>query len=143
MNLPRPQMPHPAQAKIAMVMQSHYHGRAIDEECAMPSHLEMESTLTDRYQTTVPETVRRVLKLGKRDKLHYQIQPDGTVLLTRATPVVEDDPVLDNFLGFLASDMANHPDHLHALDTALIGRLQSLVGQIDVDLDAPLSPEDE
>ena len=33
--------------------------------------LQVESTLTDRYQTTVPETVRRVLRLGKRDKIHY------------------------------------------------------------------------
>jgi len=32
----------------------------------MPSPLELESTLTDRYQTTVPETVRRALKLGRR-----------------------------------------------------------------------------
>ena len=33
--------------------------------------LEVQSTLTDRYQTTVPETVRRALQLGKRDKIHY------------------------------------------------------------------------
>ena len=37
----------------------------------MPATLEAESTLTDRYQTTVPETVRRALRLGKRDKIHY------------------------------------------------------------------------
>ena len=29
----------------------------------MARALEVESTLTDRYQTTVPETVRRVLAL--------------------------------------------------------------------------------
>ena len=37
----------------------------------MATKLEVESTLTDRYQTTVPETVRRALRLGKRDKIHY------------------------------------------------------------------------
>jgi len=37
--------------------------------------LEAESTLTDRDQTTVPETVRRALKLGKPDKLQYTIRP--------------------------------------------------------------------
>ena len=42
----------------------------------MPAMLEIDSTLTDRYQTTVPETVRRALKLRKRDKLHYSILPD-------------------------------------------------------------------
>ena len=51
----------------------------------MPAALEVESTLTDRYQTTVPETVRRALRLGKRDKISYTIRPDGEVVLTRAT----------------------------------------------------------
>ena len=40
-------------------------------------------SLTDRYQTTVPETVRRALRLGKRDKIHYTIRPDGEVVLSR------------------------------------------------------------
>ena len=30
----------------------------------MPTTVEVDSTLTDRYQTTVPQTVRRVLRLG-------------------------------------------------------------------------------
>jgi len=42
------------------------------------------STLTDRYQTTVPEPVRRALHLGKRDKIHYTMRPTGEVILTRA-----------------------------------------------------------
>ena len=46
--------------------------------------LETESTLTDRYQTTVLETVRRALNLGKRDKIHYTIRPSGEVVLTLA-----------------------------------------------------------
>ena len=41
----------------------------------MPATLDVESTLTDRYQTTVPETVRRALRLYKRDKIHYSIRP--------------------------------------------------------------------
>lgn len=49
----------------------------------MPATLEVESTLTDRYQTTVPETVRRALGLGKRDKIHYTIRPGGEVVLSR------------------------------------------------------------
>ncbi|MFN5651359.1 MAG: type II toxin-antitoxin system PrlF family antitoxin, partial [Actinomycetes bacterium] len=48
----------------------------------MAAKLEAESTLTDRYQTTGPETVRRALKLGKRDKIHYTIRPGGEVVLT-------------------------------------------------------------
>ena len=51
----------------------------------MPATQQAESTLTDRYQTTVPETVRQALRLGKRDKIHYTIRSDGDVVLTRAT----------------------------------------------------------
>lgn len=109
----------------------------------MPATLEVESTLTDRYQTTVPEIVRRALKLGKRDKIHYAIRPGGEVLLTRAAGVEGDDPVLGQFLGFLARDIANHPERLQAVDAGLVKRLQSLVGGIEVDLDAALSADDE
>lgn len=109
----------------------------------MAATLEVESTLTDRYQTTVPETVRRALKLGKRDKIHYSIRPDGEVVMTRATEPEDDDPVLGQFLGFLARDIANHPERLQAVDAGLLARIQSLVGHAEVDLDAPLSADDE
>lgn len=109
----------------------------------MASTLEVESTLTDRYQTTVPETVRRALKLGKRDKLHYTIRTDGTVLITRATPAEKNDPVLGQFLHFLAADIATHPERIQAIPPALLARIESLVGQVEVDLDAPLSADDE
>jgi antitoxin PrlF len=109
----------------------------------MPATLEVESTLTDRYQTTVPETVRRALRLGKRDKIHYSIRPGGEVVLTRASSPEGDDPVLEQFLGFLARDIADHPERLQAADAGLVQRLQALVGDIEVDLDAALSADDE
>ena len=109
----------------------------------MPATLDVESTLTDRYQTTVPETVRRALRLGKRDKIRYSIRPSGEVVLTRAESSEGDDPVLGQFLGFLARDIASHPERLRAVDAGLVQRLQSLVGGIEVDLDAALSADDE
>lgn len=109
----------------------------------MPSTLEAESTLTDRYQTTVPETVRRALRLGKRDKIHYTIRPNGEVVLTRAERDQEADPALGAFLRFLARDITEHPEHLQAMDAGLMQRIQSLVGGVEVDLDAPLSADDE
>jgi antitoxin PrlF len=109
----------------------------------MPATLDVESKLTDRYQTTVPETVRRALQLGKRDKIHYSIRPNGEVVLTRAEASEGDDPVLGQFLGFLSHDMARYPDRLRAVDLGLVQRLQSLVGGIAVDLDAALSADDE
>jgi antitoxin PrlF len=109
----------------------------------MPATLDAESTLTDRYQTTVPETVRRALRLSKRDKIHYSIRPSGEVVLTRAEASEGDDPVLGQFLGFLARDIASHPERLRAVDAGLVQRLQSLIGGIEVDLDAALTANDE
>jgi antitoxin PrlF len=61
----------------------------------------------------VPETVRRALRLGKRDKINYTVRPDGEVVLTRAAAVESIDPAL------------------------------ALVGDVEVDLDAPLLTDDE
>lgn len=109
----------------------------------MSAVLETESTLTDRYQTTVPEPVRSALKLGKRDKIHYKIMGDGAVLLSRAQVADADDPALGSFLGFLARDIVSHPDRLQAIDPALVKRVQALVGGVEVNLDQPLAAADE
>ena len=109
----------------------------------MATELEAESTLTDRYQTTVPEVVRRALKLSKRDKIHYAVRPGGEVVLSRAAPANEDDPVLGQFLDFLARDVAEHPERIQALDAGLARRLEALVGEVELDLDAELPDEDE
>lgn len=109
----------------------------------MSTTFDVESTLTDRYQTTVPETVRRALRLGKRDKIQYTVRPGGEVVLTRVEASGVDDPVLGQFLGFLARDIAEHPERLQSVDARLVQRIQSLVGDVKVDLDATLSPDDE
>lgn len=107
----------------------------------MPRTLQAESTLTDRYQTTVPETVRRALRLGKRDKIRYTIRADGEVVLARASD--GDDPALAPFLGFLARDLSEHPERLQAIDAGLARRIRSLVGGIEVDVEASLPADDE
>ena len=109
----------------------------------MAATFEVESTLTDRYQTTVPETVRRALKLGKRDKIHYSIRPSGEVVLTRAEASDGDDPLLGKFLGFLAADISRHPERLKSLDAGLVDRLRSLVSGVEADLETSLSDDDE
>ena len=109
----------------------------------MAATIEVESTLTDRYQTTVPETVRRALRLGKRDKIHYTIRPGGEVVLTRVDATEVDDPVLGQFLDFLARDIASHPERLQAIDSNFVQRIQLLTGGTEIDLDASLSADDE
>jgi antitoxin PrlF len=109
----------------------------------MAGPLEVESKLTDRYQTTVPETIRRALHLEKRDKLHYTIRSSGEVVLSRAYSAGEEDPVLSRFLSFLARDIDSHPARLQAIDSNLRSRVQNLVGDSKVNLDELLSADDE
>jgi antitoxin PrlF len=78
----------------------------------------------------VPETVRRALRLRKRDKIHYDIRPSGEVVLTRASDAEADDPVLGQFLGFLAHDIATHPERLQSVSSSFVQRVQSLVGEV-------------
>jgi antitoxin PrlF len=101
-----------------------------------------ESTLTDRYQTTIPAPIRNALGLQKGDKLFYSIQTEGQVVISRAEPT-ENDPILEKFLNFLAQDIEQNPHHIQAIGTDLVSRVQSLVADVEVDLDAPLSDEDE
>lgn len=111
---------------------------------AVVATLVAESTLTDRYQTTVPDPIRRALNLGKRDKIRFSLQSDGRVTVERVSPGDEqDDPVLDAFLGFLSRDVEQHPERLRSFDSALRERIAGLAGNTTVDLDAPLAPDDE
>ena len=108
-----------------------------------PAFLEAESTLTERYQTTVPEIVRRVLRLNKRDKIHYVIRTNGEVVLKRSVASEGDDPALGAFLEFLARDIADHPERLLPVDVEMAQRITSLTEGIEIDLDAPISADDE
>ncbi|MGA1262633.1 MAG: type II toxin-antitoxin system PrlF family antitoxin [Prochlorothrix sp.] len=101
-----------------------------------------ESTLTDRYQTTIPAPVRKALGLSKNDKICYTIHADGRVWISRLESP-ETDPVLEKFLDFLAQDMASHPQHLQALSSEFAHHIQTLVAGVEVDLEAMLSDEDD
>ncbi|CAN2039334.1 antitoxin PrlF [Candidatus Magnetomoraceae bacterium gMMP-15] len=100
------------------------------------------SKLTSHYQTTIPNVVREVLGLEKHDKICYTVHSDGKVLISRAEKV-EEDPVLANFLNFLANDMVKNPKNVKEINSDLRDRIQSLVSNVEIDLDSPLSEEDE
>ncbi|MFC3862570.1 type II toxin-antitoxin system PrlF family antitoxin [Deinococcus antarcticus] len=102
--------------------------------------LDITSTLTDRYQTTIPEAVRHALGLQKRDRLQYRVE-NGQVIISRADE--EKDPALAPFLALLENDIQDHPEHLQALDRDLHTRLKELTADIEIDLNAPLDPDDE
>lgn len=99
-----------------------------------------DSTLTNRYQTTIPEMVRKALHLKKHDKIHYTFQADGTVLISRANQD-ENDPVLTQFLTFLANDISQNPKNVSSIGSDLVERIQPLVSGVKIDLNSPLSDE--
>lgn len=45
---------------------------------------------------------------------------------------------LNSFLEFLANDVERHPERLKSIDAGLVDRIRKLIGNINVDLDAPL-----
>lgn len=107
----------------------------------MAARGEEVSKLTDRYQTTVPSGVRKHLQLGKGDQIRYRTEPNGRVYIEAVHS--DADPALGAFLDLLQADLKAHPERLEAFDGALHDRLKALVGDIEVDLDASLSAEDE
>lgn len=100
------------------------------------------SKLTDRYQTTVPSGVRKQLKLGKGDQIRYCTEPSGRIYI-EPVRAEEGDPALGAFLDFVEADIKAHPERLRVFDGALYDRLKALVGDVGIDLDEPLSPDDE
>ncbi len=107
-----------------------------------PTVIETESTLTDRYQTTIPALVRNALGLSKKDKICYAIHQDGTVTIAKNN-IREEDPVLTKFLDFIALDLQSSPESIKAIDSDLKQRVDSLVAGVEVELDRPLNDEDE
>ncbi len=101
-----------------------------------------DSTLTNRYQTTIPEMVRKALSLKKRDKIRYTLHADGSIVISRVDQA-ENDPVLAQFLTFLANDMSQNPKNVSSIGADLVERILPLVSDIEIDLDSPLSDEDD
>jgi bifunctional DNA-binding transcriptional regulator/antitoxin component of YhaV-PrlF toxin-antitoxin module len=40
-----------------------------------------QSTITDKFQTTIPVDVREALKLAPRQRISYELRPDGSAVL--------------------------------------------------------------
>ncbi|MBE9010827.1 type II toxin-antitoxin system PrlF family antitoxin [Pseudanabaenaceae cyanobacterium LEGE 13415] len=53
------------------------------------------------------------------------------------------NPALEKFLDFLAEDVCKYPQPIRSINFDLMNRLCALVADVEVDLDAPLSDEDE
>jgi antitoxin PrlF len=101
-----------------------------------------ESTLTDRYQTTIPEVVRKALGLGKRDKLEFLLDETGAVRLKKVEDLEEhEDPTLMAFLDLLAKDIEQNPQNLRELGDSFWQAIDKLTEGVEVDMDEKLDFE--
>jgi len=102
-----------------------------------------ESTLTDRYQTTIPELVRKALGLQKGDKLAFLLDEAGGIRLSRQKPEEPEhvDPVLAGFLDLLAKDIEENPQNLREIDESFWLEIDKLTEGVEVDLDEKLEFE--
>ncbi len=112
--------------------------------CVM-SMFESESSLTDRYQTTIPEPVRKALGLGKRDKIRYEVLEGGQVMLSKAE--IEDDeefdPTLLAWLSFLEKNILENPGSLVPLTRERLDRIKELTKDVVVDINERLDPAND
>jgi len=110
----------------------------------MADILEARSRLTSRYQTTIPEAVRRALRLGKGETIRFVVRDDGEVVLRREEAEAGvRDPALVPFLDLLARDIADHPERLQAVTPDWADNLHRLVEGVEIDLDAPLEEDED
>lgn len=108
----------------------------------MAALLKEESTITTKGQTTVPKAVRQALGVDYGGRIAYVVDEQRRVYLEKATAEDVDDPVIDRFLEFLATDMDRHPDQsITAFPTALRARIAALTADMDIDLDAEIDGE--
>lgn len=69
-----------------------------------------------------------------------KIGSDDDVMPSRVEITERDAHVPEQFLSFLSTDIAQHPERLETIDASLVQRIRSLVDGIEVDLNTALSP---
>ncbi|MGV3550810.1 type II toxin-antitoxin system PrlF family antitoxin [Rhizobium sp.] len=102
--------------------------------------LEIEATITERGQTTVPAAIRKMLGVSK-GAIVFKGMPDGTVVIEPKVEEPEEDPVIAKFLEFLERDIEKNPQNLVPFDDALMERVDRLVAGVEVDMDARLEDD--
>lgn len=104
--------------------------------------MEVEATVTKRGQTTVPSSIRKVLKVTATEgRIVYRVMKDGSVLVFKKEG--PGDPIIAEFLEFIANDTRNNFGSLRPVTPAWLSGVRKLVRGVKIDLDAPLSEDDE
>ncbi|MEN9798502.1 MAG: hypothetical protein RL653_2198 [Pseudomonadota bacterium] len=103
--------------------------------------IEERSTLTAKGQTTVPRAIRQFLGLKEGDELAFRVEGQQVVVV--AVEAEHEDPIVGEFLRFLARDMAKRPRALEPLSREFAGRVRKLVKGTRVNLEAPIDGDVE
>lgn len=97
------------------------------------------SKVTSRSQTTLPNGVRKALRLRPgEDALEWEIRGEEAIARRASTSVEEDDPALGAFLSFLERDIAAHPERLQTMPDDLYRRFLAVTEGLEIDLDEPI-----
>ena len=92
------------------------------------------SKVTERSQTTLPSSVRKVLDLHPGEHIGYVIE-GNEVRLVNASAVEHVDPAIESFLAFLARDIEKN---LSVFPESLVARARALSRDVHIDHDAPI-----
>lgn len=101
--------------------------------------IEIDATITERGQTTVPAAIRKMLGVRKGG-IVFKGLADGTVVIEPKREADENDPALDEFLAFLERDIPANAA-IKPLDARFLKEIDALTEGVEVDLDAPLPDE--
>ena len=111
---------------------------------AKPAVFEIEATITERGQTTVPAQIRKMLAIKKTGRIVFRGMPDGRVeIAPKEGSEVHTDPVISEFLSFLERDMKKRgQEAIRPVPRSFLDDYHEL-SRLDIDLDAPLTGDDE
>ena len=93
-----------------------------------------------QFKAALPPEVRRRLKLKKGRVMNHHIEDCGRACIE---PECETDPALSQFLTLLEKDLAQRPEQIKPLEATLVERLRKLTESVQIEMDAPLPPEDQ
>lgn len=107
----------------------------------MRTVLEVDATVTERGQTTIPSAIRRMLGISKGDNIVFRGMQDGTIILARRDDADDGDPALGPFLNLLEDDLRRNPNSIEPVDSALAEKARALSEGVEIDLERPLDDE--
>jgi antitoxin PrlF len=102
----------------------------------MATLLEEVSTITAKGQTTIPKSVRHALGVDRGGKIAFRVNDQGVTVIR--AEVEHEDPTVDAFLAFVATDMERRPQALTVFSGSLADRIADLTQGISVDLNVPI-----